>query len=55
MENIKFFLDNKKNFCFIFITLIFISPFIIQLLLSENDYGKRIGLIEINYDMANYT
>ena len=50
-----FFLDNKKKiFALFFITLIFISPFIIQLLLSENDYGKRIGLIEINYDGKLY-
>ena len=37
-----------------FISLIFISPFFIQLLLSENDYGKRIGIIEIGYDSKLY-
>ncbi len=50
-----FFLGNKKKiFTLFFISLILISPFLIQLLLSESDYGKRLGLIEINYDKKLY-
>ena len=50
-----FFLNNKKKiFILFFVSLILVSPFLIQLLLSEDDYGKRIGLIEINYDSRIY-
>jgi len=47
----KFIKKNYKKIIILFFSfLIFISPFIIQLLLGQNDYSNRIGVIEINFE-----
>ena len=50
----NFFKIIKKNFrkitLLFFYFFIFISPFLIQLFLGQNDYSNRIGLIEIDFE-----
>ena len=46
-----FFKDNKKKiFLLLLLTILFISPFIIQLILSESDYSNRIGMISVSFE-----
>jgi hypothetical protein len=47
----KFIKKNYKKITILFFSFfIFISPFIIQLFLGQNDYSNRIGVIEINFE-----
>tara|TARA_B100000029_G_C17563732_1_gene954358 strand:- start:1053 stop:2294 length:1242 start_codon:yes stop_codon:yes gene_type:complete len=52
---LKFFLKNKKKiFLILFSFIIFSLPFLIQLYFGEDDYSKRIGVIDINFDQKLY-
>tara|TARA_B100001741_G_C16546631_1_gene597089 strand:+ start:90 stop:1934 length:1845 start_codon:yes stop_codon:yes gene_type:complete len=52
---LNFLLKNKKKILLILLSFIIFSlPFLIQLYFGEDDYSKRIGVIEINLDQKLY-
>jgi hypothetical protein len=48
------FKNKLKIFIILFFFLIFASPFLIQLYISENDYNIRMGAITIEFEQKNF-